>query len=258
MPRYSSDQPDAQDMLRAITSWILERVGGIRVGIVDSYDQVQRVAVVQPVRRRRIFGTPQSLPTVRAPVGWWRFGTMVFLGEVQAGDEVLLVTCEREIWPWYTLGQQHDPTSERMHDPSDSIALPWISSIKRAITARVPGTFFMGREDATAGVTITQGPAPGRITIEGTGPASIQCGSTAVSPALMGTETLVALNAYAATMTGAVNALNTLAQAWAGLPGVNQVAYATGHAAFLTAVTGAQTALAAALTASLATKTVVE
>src|SRR5690606_25557116 len=100
------------------------------------------------------------------PVGWWRFGTMVLAGEVQAGDEVLLVTCEREIWPWYAGGQpMHDPTSERMHDVSDSIALPWISNVKRVITARQSGTFWIGREDGTAGVTITQGPVPGRTTV---------------------------------------------------------------------------------------------
>jgi hypothetical protein len=187
--RQNTDQPDANDMLRAITSWILERVSGVRIGQVLTYDVTQRTAVVQPVRRRKIFGTPEALKTITAPVCWWRFAGLVLAGEVQAGDEVLLVTCEREIWPWYVSGQQHDPTSERMHDPSDSIALPWVSNVKRAITARVAGTFWMGREDASAGITITQGPAPGTITVEGTGPGSIALGSGATIPVALATPT---------------------------------------------------------------------
>ncbi len=114
----------------------------------------------------------------------------------------------------------------------------------------------MGREDGTASVSIPMD-VPARIVIDG-GPAGIVLGATADSPALMGTETLAALNAYAASVTGVITALNTLAIAWAGLPGVDQVAFAGGFATAQTTITTAQSTLAAALTASLATKTVVE
>lgn len=202
----NTDQPDALDMRQALTAWILERVGGVRPGIVQSYDQAQRLAVVQPTRRRKIFGTPQDLPVVRAPVGWWRFGTMVLVGEVQPGDEVLLVTCEREIWPWYVGGQVHDPTSERMHNPSDSVALPWLSSIKRAITARTPGTFYMGREDGSAGITITQGPAPGFLTVEGTTPGGVRLGNGAALGVARLTDPVAVTSSALLTLQDAFNA----------------------------------------------------
>jgi hypothetical protein len=247
MPTANSDQPDAGDMRRSLIFDTLYAIGGVRMGVVQSYDQVQRVAVVQPVRRRKIFGTPQPLPVIRAPVGWWRFAGLVLVGEVQAGDEVLLVTCEREIWPWYTLGGIHDPTSERMHDPSDSIALPWISSIKRAITARQPGTFYIGREDATAGITITQGPAPGRTTIEGTGPGSIALGSAAVSPVVLHQ----AFTAAFGTFTGAVATAGTT---WtsAGIP------TAPTNGAFIGSLISATATLAGTLAAMASIKVVAE
>lgn len=212
MPRTNTDAPDALDMMRAIISEAAQAITGTRVGIVQSYDQAQRVAVVQPVRRRRIFGQPQALPVVRAPVGWWRFGGMVGIGEVQAGDEVLLVACEREVWPWYTTGAQHDPTTTRMHDPSDCVALPWISSIARAIAARGPGagTFWIGREDGSAGLTITQGPLPGRTTVEGTGPGSIALGSAAA-------QTVVLYPPFAAAFATWTGAVATAGTTWAGV-----------------------------------------
>lgn len=254
-----SDDPTALDALAVVIRYILRDHRGVRVGTVVKYDATRRTADVQPVRRRRVRGTVfDENPVVDAPVGTWRLGGMVLAGELEKGDEVLIVTCEREIRPWWLGGKAHDPQSQRMHAAEDSVILPWISNVKRVISAQAAGTLYLGREDGTAGLTITRGPAPGRTTIEGTGPGSIQLGGTASSPALMGTETVAALSAYAGTITGAVNALNTLAQAWAGLPGANQVAYATGHAAFLTAVTGAQTALGLALADALATKTVVE
>jgi hypothetical protein len=258
----NTDAPDALDMRGALRDFIVERISGVRVGVVQSYSQTDRVAVVQPVRRRRIFGTPQPMPMVRAAVGWWRFGGFLLAAEVQAGDEVLLLTCEREIWPWYVGGQPlHDPTSERMHDASDSIALPWISNAKRPFTARQPQTFWLGREDGTAGVTFTMGPLPGTTTIEGTGPGSIRLGSTAVSPALMGTETNAALNTYAGAIATAAGTLSAAALTWAGVfPAtmVSNTALSTAFGAWSTSVAGAQTALSAALSAALATKTLVE
>jgi hypothetical protein len=257
-----ADDPTVLDAMSVLVRYVLRDHRGVRVGIVTKYDAQRRTADVQPVRRRRVRGTVyDEAPVVDAPVGTWRLGGMVLAGELEVGDEVLLVTCEREIRPWWLGGKAHDPQSRRMHAPEDSVVLPWISNVTRAITAQAPGTLYLGREDGTAGITITRGPAPGRTTVEGTGPGSIQLGATAVSPALMGTEALVALNGYTGAVTGAVVALNTASQTYFGIPlptPPQQATYQAAWAAFNAAVGGAQTALSSALTAALATKTVVE
>lgn len=249
----NTDQPDTLDMRAALRDYILERLSGVRIGVVQSYSQTDRVAVVQPVRRRKIFGTPQPVPVVRAAVGWWRFGTMALVGEVQPGDEVLLLTCEREIWPWYVGGQPlHDPTSERMHDASDSIALPWISNAKRPFTSRAPQTFWLGREDGSAGVTFTMGPAPGMTTIEGTGPGSIALGSAAVNTLLMYPPFASAFAAWATAMANAGAAV-----ASPGLPDPTGALYTTYVAAVTTATATLATAVATAPTVATI-KTVAE
>ncbi len=256
------DMPTIQDAEDSTIRRVLMAITGIRVAKVLAWYPDQ-TADLQLVRRRRFFagrGRPGTIvdeqPLPRVPVGWWRFGRMLLAGELEAGDEVIVVGLAREFRQWWTTGQAFDPTSEAMHSGRDVFCLPWLSSLARPMVARAARTFYMGREDGTASVSIPMD-VPARIVIDG-GPAGIVLGATADSPALMGTETLAALNAYAASVTGVITALNTLAIAWAGLPGVDQVAFAGGFATAQTTITTAQSTLAAALTASLATKTVVE
>lgn len=244
--RRPIDDPTALDMLEAITRMVLMAIGGIRIGIVKSYDAAKRTADVQPVRRRRVWRKPADLPLVaQAPVGWWRFGQMVLAGELEAGDEVLLVSCAREVWPWYLAGDTVDPQSERMHDPTDTIVLPWISSIKRAITARAPRTFFLGREDGTAGIQFPMD-VPARLVVDA-GPLGIVLGSAAVEPALKGTTVVAALDTWA-------TAIATAGSTHAAI----QPPTAIGNAAFIVSFVSATAALKLTLTSWLASKVVVE
>lgn len=207
----ATDDPRVTDAAQVLIRCILRDLRGVRVGIVQKYNPTTRTADVQPVRRRRwrraVFDEP---PVVDAPVGWWRFGGMVLAGELQKGDEVLIVTCEREIRPWLLSGKPHNPQSTRMHSAEDSVVLPWISSFKRTITARQTGTLWIGREDASAGITITMGPAPGRTTIEGTGPGSIALGSTATSPVVLFTDYASAWGTLAGTLAGLLSTLQAV------------------------------------------------
>jgi hypothetical protein len=259
------DDPTALDAENSTIRRVLMAITGIRVAKVLAWYPDQ-TADLQLVRRRRFFsGRGQAgtivdeQPLPRVPVGWWRFGKMLLAGELEAGDEVLVVGMAREFRPWWTTGQAFDPSSEAMHSGRDVFCLPWLSSLARPMVARAARTFYMGREDGTAGISIPMD-TPARIVIDG-GPAGIVLGADAVSPALMGTEALAALNGYAGTITTAVSTLNGASQTYFGFPlptPPQQVTYQAAWAAFNTAVGGAQTALAAALTASLAIKTVVE
>jgi len=203
MPRQT-DEPTVLDALATLVRYVLRDHRGPRAGRVTSYNPTTRTADVQPVRRRRLRGKVfDESPVVDAPVAWPRFGTMVIAGELQKGDEVLMITCERELRPWLLGGQSHDPQSQRMHAAEDSVVLPSLSSFARAITARLPGTFWIGREDGTAGVTITQAPAVGTTTVEGTGPAAVLLGSAAVSTLVKYPAFASAFATYAATVASA-------------------------------------------------------
>lgn len=245
-PRRPIDEPTALDMLQAITKEVLMSMAGIRVGTVTSYDPVKRTADVQPVRRRKVWREPVSLPPVsQAPVGWWRFGGMVLAGELEPGDEVLLLACAREVWPWYLQGGEVDPQSERMHDATDTIVLPWISSLKRAITARAARSFFLGREDGTAGITIPMD-VPARLVVDA-GPLGIVLGSGAVEPALKGTTVVSAFTTWA-------GAISTAGATHAAIAPPTAI----GNAAFITSFVSATAALALTFPSWLTTKVVVE
>lgn len=248
--RQPTDDPTALTMKEAIVREALMRISGVRVGIVEGYDAVQRTADVQPVRRRRVFGKPvDQIKVIGAPVGWWRFGRMVLAGELEAGDEVLLITTQREHRPWWLTGAVVDPQSERMHDRTDTMVLPWISSLVRPITARLPRTFFMGREDATAGVTIPMD-VPARIEVEG-GPAGIVLGSTAASPVVLYTPFLAAFSTY----TGAVATAYTT---WLNATGGGAAPTTIANGAFIFALGAANGVLATALAGLGSIKVVAE
>lgn len=239
------DNPRPGDVLDAIVRHCLERIAGVRVGRVLAWNDAQRTADVQPVRRRKIWGAPQDLPPLLSvPVGLWRAGGMVLHCALEPGDEVLLVTCEREVWPWYATGQPHDPQSERMHDATDTIALPWLSAITRVVTARQPGTLWLGREDASAGITITTGPLPGTTTVEGTGPGSIVLGSAASQTVTLYPPLASALAAFTASVISAGGTVASGVPPGSSAPDPTGALYTTYAAAITTAATTLQTAAA--------------
>ena len=234
-----ADDPTVLDAVDVIRRVILRDHRGVRVGKVVKYDATRRTADVQPFRKRRSKGADlvfEEGPIMDAPVGTWRLGGMVMAGELEKGDEVLIVTCEREIRPWWLLGKVHDPQSRRMHAAEDSVILPWISNLKRVITAQAAGTLYLGREDGSAGLTITRGPAPGMTTLEGTGPGSIKLGSTATIPVALATPTealfdqlygAIAGAAVVAADGGAAFKANLLAALASWVPGVDVAATKT-------------------------------
>ena len=200
-----ADDPTVLDAVDVIRRVILRDHRGVRVGKVVKYDATRRTADVQPFRKRRSKGADlvfEEGPIMDAPVGTWRLGGMVMAGELEKGDEVLIVTCEREIRPWWLLGKVHDPQSRRMHAAEDSVILPWISNLKRVITAQAAGTLYLGREDGSAGLTITRGPAPGMTTLEGTGPGSIALGSAATSQVVLHVPYAAAWSTLASVLSG--------------------------------------------------------
>lgn len=247
------DDPTVLDAMAVIVRYVLRDHRGVRVGQVVKYDAARRTADAQPFRRRRARGVVfDEPPVVDAPVGSWRLGGMVLAGELEPGDEVLIVTCEREIRPWWLGGKAHDPQSRRMHAAEDSVILPWISNLRRTITAQATGTLYLGREDSTAGITITRGPLPGTTTIEGTGPGSIALGSAAASTLLLYPPFAAAFATWASAMAAAGAAV-----AAPGVPDPTGALYTTYAAAVTTATATLATAVATAATAATI-KTVAE
>jgi phage baseplate assembly protein gpV len=107
-------------------------------GIVTAYDAASQTVTVQPVCER-LFIAPnlsgwQKLPLCPdVPVHFPAGGGVVFTFPIAVGDEGLLVFCERSIDEWFQNGGTNAP-QRRLHNLSDAVFVPGISSTPRAIT----------------------------------------------------------------------------------------------------------------------------
>lgn len=253
------DMPTIQDAEDSTIRRVLMAITGIRVAKVLAW-YTDQTADLQLVRRRRFFsgrgraGTiVDEQPLPRVPVGWWRFGRMLLAGELEAGDEVIVVGLAREFRQWWTTGQAFDPSSEAMHAGRDVFCLPWLSSLARPMVARAARTFFMGREDGTAGITIPMD-VPARLVVDA-GPAGIVLGATATSPVVLYTPHAAAISTFVDTMS---TAFTTWSAAAGPPPFAGNLPPVSG--AYITSLAGAITALggSVALPAMATTKTVAE
>lgn len=111
-------------------------------GIIQAVDYEKQLLTVQPAVRR-VFITrdgnteilaPQDLPVlINVPMIFPRGGGFSLTFPVAAGDECLLVFCERSIDNWHNTGKIKQPIAKRFHSLSDAVALVGLSSIPNKI-----------------------------------------------------------------------------------------------------------------------------
>lgn len=194
----SIDEPTDVDVYGAICDDLCNNIRTAVVGVVVSYNPAKRCAKVQPARQGRTpDGQPFPLPIVpSAPVLWPRFGGVVVVGNLLPGDPVLLIVHDRELDGFLTSGALHPQVSQRKHKLTDAMVLPNPPGPTiRPIAVGGSGTqFYIGREDGTASVSMTNAPAPGVTTIEGIPTNGIRLGSQAAENALRGTAIAQASN----------------------------------------------------------------
>lgn len=160
-------------------------------------------------------------------------GTAFIKMPLVPNDPGYIMISDRSLERWLTQGVPVDPATGHCHNIIDGVFHPQLRS---AIDVVAPAV------------------NPLALIIEA---AIINIGNGAISPMVKGTELVAALNAYAATNLAADTTLAALADAWLGVPGPTQVAFAEGFAPWLVTKTAAQTALVAALIPSLSVKSFV-
>lgn len=132
-----------QPSLAAVIADALDaRLGQVhtsRPGRVVSYDSAKQTIDVQPLVHE-VFADDEGaeaerLPQLRnVPVAFPRAGDNWITFPLAAGDDVLLIFCERSIDAWRATDAEGDPGELRMHALSDAIALPGIAAAARALT----------------------------------------------------------------------------------------------------------------------------
>lgn len=115
-----------QDAIEAVVSNVLSGVHTCLPGRIESYDESEQKANVQPlIKKRYADGELVNLPIiVNVPVIFMRGGGALFSFPISVGDGVLLFFAERNIDLWLTKGGVVEPPDRRKFDLSDCIALP--------------------------------------------------------------------------------------------------------------------------------------
>lgn len=171
---FDYDDPRDADLHRAALRAELVKMGTALPGLIVSYDAAARRATVQPVfKGRTTNGAELRAPQLQGVPVLFPGGAVGGLTwALEAGDEVLLIVCQRrlalwleragEVDPWEGAAQGAAPPLFRLQD---AVALPGVLSSPRAaprpgaaagvaLEARSGATVHLGDASATAGVAL--------------------------------------------------------------------------------------------------------
>lgn len=158
-----SQFPWENPSLEAATSAaIMDTVRRLRTAIpgrVVSFDPDSQTAVVQPmIRMIRSDGQGVDLPPLGdVPVQFQRSSVFAFTAPIDPGDEGIIVIADRCIDGWWQSGQPSDPMDFRLHDLSDGMFIPGISSIPNVIPDFDMNAAVMRKLDGSAYFKIDRG-----------------------------------------------------------------------------------------------------
>lgn len=138
------DEPRTQSEL--IRSGIFEYLKDVHTalpGIIDRFDAAKQLASVRPATKRVFRSSDGEDETLKAeelpllinvPVVFPSGNGWHLTFPVKAGDECLLIFCERTIQEWRTEGGVREPRAKRFHSLTDAIAIMGLHSQPNAIS----------------------------------------------------------------------------------------------------------------------------
>lgn len=135
------DNVPLEDVLDRFVDARFEELDVAMPGRVVSYDAAAQTVDVTPmvngsVQRRDGSRRSEPLPTIRAvPVIFPGGGDWFLRFPIAAGDEVLLVVCDRDPARWRVTGEQSDPIDVRGHHMAHAVAIPGLRSRPNALPA---------------------------------------------------------------------------------------------------------------------------
>lgn len=132
--------PDLAALLYNHKVDVVKNLNCIQIGTIESFDAATQVAqisfVLKQVKEILPDGTEilQSRPVLAQVPCIVLFGGVGFLSmPIAKGDNCLLFFNDREFDNWFISGEVSTPSSSRMHDISDAIALVGINSLQTVI-----------------------------------------------------------------------------------------------------------------------------
>lgn len=124
--------PSTPQLFRKVAEKLQRNLAVATPGTVLSYSASRGTCTVQPGVHKRI---PQAsdedldavepyAPLQEVPVCWLVGRGIQVKAELEDGDTVLLVACDRDISGWRRTGEAAEPEDARLHDYSSCVAIP--------------------------------------------------------------------------------------------------------------------------------------
>lgn len=167
---------DLTALIDLIKSEVKREINCVSVGTIVSFDSDKQTANVsinykKVLKKRNATGTKEFTDVIveypillECPVVVLNGGGAYVSFPITAGDSCVVLFCDRDIDTWHEKGSAvNPPTSERLHDLSDAMALVGVNSLKDAID-----DYESNKLKITYGGAVITIDSTGNIVIEGT------------------------------------------------------------------------------------------
>lgn len=168
-PTYQNPVPPSMTaLLEAVKREVKKAINAVRIGIIQGFDiggagvaatvtvkiAQQQVTSIQADGTRTLAEYPVLL---KVPVYFPAGGGYTLTFPIAAGDECIILFNDREIDNWLINGGGTAPTSGRVHDLSDGMALVGLRSNPRALTGISTTTTQLRSDDGHNYVEVAAG-----------------------------------------------------------------------------------------------------
>ena len=132
--------PSLMDILLDLKSETMQDLNSCKIGRIISFNSTNQTAQIQIMLKQYIENAPDITKQIidypillDCPVCFLGGGAGSLTFPIAAGDECLVVFCDRDIDLWFTTGQIGIPNSNRLHDISDGFAIVGFRSALKAL-----------------------------------------------------------------------------------------------------------------------------
>lgn len=169
------NQPELRDLLDLFKNEIMKGINCVQIGIIQSFDSQTQSATIQLALKKVINISLDGIREVsdypvllQCPIMILSGGSSALTFPIAQGDTCIVLFNDREIDNWYVNGGIQTPSTPRLHDKSDALAIVGIRNTQNAISNYFNGTRLS--HDANTHIDFTAGKIDlyGDVTIHGT------------------------------------------------------------------------------------------
>jgi len=134
-PQAPVTPPDLLTLMDLKIRDVLSSTNCHQLGTIQSFNSARQTATVSLNVKTKVAGDIRSYPLlVDVPVFVLGGGDRVFTFPIRSGDTCLVCFNDRDIDNWFATGGVTVPSSQRLHDLSDGLALVGFRSLANPVT----------------------------------------------------------------------------------------------------------------------------